>query len=58
MLGASAPFLTRAISDLNTQVCGLGRCQDGLAMRDEAGGGVRCDSDNAAEAQRGLVMGP
>lgn len=58
MLEGSVAIQTRAVSGLGTQMCGPGRRQGGLEMRDEEEGGVRRDSDNETEAQRGLVMGP
>lgn len=58
MLGGSGWVQIRAIGGLDTQVCDLDRCQDGLAMEDEAAGRVRCEADDGTEAQRGLEMSP
>lgn len=58
MLEGSVAIHMRAVSGLGTQMCGPGRRRGGLEMRHEEEGGVRRDSDNETEAQRGLVMGP
>ena len=58
MLEGSVTIQTRAVSGLGTQVCGPGRCQDGLEMRDEEEGGVRCDSDKETRGTERFGNGP